>query len=241
MKRLRFLEGACAATAALSTSNAPGTAAVTEVAGIRVPDSTLAREANDAARSVEDPAIYNHSLRSFYFAELIAQAKRIDRDSELVYVAAMMHDLGLSPQYSSENLRFEVDGANASRELLKRHAKAATSADVVWDAIALHATSSIARWKQPEVMLVNAGVVTDVAGAYLGTLRTEDVAAVLRSAPRTGFVEAFLNALTVLARKKPLSTAGTFVADVGYRRVAGFHLPNFCDELQDDPFEHYYQ
>ncbi|MGZ3499050.1 MAG: HD domain-containing protein [Vulcanimicrobiaceae bacterium] len=238
MKRVRFLEGACAATA-LTSSNAPGAAAVTEGAGIRVPDTPLARDANDAARSAENPAIYNHSLRSFLFAELIAEAKHIDRDSELVYVAAMMHDIGLSPKYSSEKLRFEVDGANASRDLLARHGKADSAADLVWDAIALHGTSSIARWKQPEVMLVNAGVVTDVAGAYLGLLKTGDVTAVLRSAPRAGFVEAFLDALTTLARKKPLSTAGTFVADVGYRRVAGFHLPNFCDELKDDPFEHY--
>lgn len=239
MKRVRFLEGACATTAAATVSNAQAQAAVTQPPGIRIPDTPAAREANEAARSAEDPAIYNHSMRSYLFAELIAREKRVAHDSELTYVAAMMHDLGLSPQHSSEALRFEVDGANAARELLARHNTAARSVDIVWDAIALHATSSIARWKQPEVMLVNAGVVTDVAGAYLNLLNADDVATVLKAAPRTGFLEAFLDALTALARKKPLSTAGSFVADVGYRRVIGFHLPNFCDELKNDPFERY--
>ena len=34
----------------------------------------------------------------------------------------------------------------------------------MWDAVSLHDNGGIARWKQPEVMLVNAGIGADSAG-----------------------------------------------------------------------------
>lgn len=205
--------------------------------GIAIPDTRLARDATSVARTSEPPEIFNHSLRTYFFAELIATAKKLAHDAEAVYVAAILHDTGLSPAHMSANDRFEVDGANLSRAVLRRNGVAGARADLVWDAISLH-DGDIARWKAAEVMLVNAGVSADF-GASLELLQRADVIAVLAAAPRTNFIPVFLNAVAAVARRKPRATGNCFVTDVAYRMVPGFHLANFCDEVKEDPFAGY--
>lgn len=209
-----------------------------QIAGVSVPDTQLAREASALARSAEPLEIFNHSLRTYLFAELIARAKKIDHDQEIVYVASILHDSGLSAQYMSSGFPFEVDGANVARDLLHKHGVAETRSNLAWDAIALHDNGGIAQHKQPEVMLVNSGVSADF-GAYLDSMSRSDVIAVLDGAPRTNFIDIFLNAAVVVAQKKPYAAAHSFVADVGYCKVPGFKLPSFCDGIHDDPFATY--
>ena len=178
--------------------------------------------------------IFNHSLRTFFFAELVATAKGIGHDREAVFVASILHDTGLSAAYMSERNRFEVDGANLAKSLLAKHSVPFDRVALIWDAIALHDDGGIARWKQPEVMLVNAGVTTDF-GAFLDILNRRQVSEVLHAAPRDNFVPVFIDAVAKVARK-PFDTGNCFVTDVAYRKVAGFHLDNFCDVVKDDPF-----
>jgi hypothetical protein len=236
MRRNDFLNALTAVAAAVPLgAGAAARAAI--VAGIGVPDTALALAATEAAR-IGNPAVFNHCLRTFYFAELIGQAKRIPHDSELVYVASILHDTGLVPQYMTAAERFEVDGANLSRTIMKQHGASATAADTVWDAIVLHDQSGIARWKAPEVRLVSAGVGADFGGS-LDLMTRDQIVAVLDAAPRAGFIDAFLDAVAAVAKRKPFATGACFVTDVAYRRVPGFHLDNFVDEVADDPFKGY--
>jgi hypothetical protein len=210
----------------------------TAVAGISVPGSQLASEATAIALASGSPEIFAHSLRTFYFAELVARKSGIDHDAEAVYVACILHDVGLAPSHMSETRRFEVDSATIARNLLHKHGIVGARADLVWDAVALHDQAGIARWKQAEVMLVNAGVNTDF-GANLEILERRDVTAILRAAPRTGFVPAFLDVVAEYVRRKPFATGNSWITDVGYRMVPGFHVANFVDEVRDDPFKEY--
>jgi hypothetical protein len=208
------------------------------IAGVMIPDTKLAREATSIAQAAEAAEIFWHSLRTYVFAELFAKAKSVSHDSEIVYVASILHDTGMSLKYMSSRYPFEVDGANVARQLLAAHGIPQRRIDLAWDAVALHDNGGIARHKQAEVMLVNAGVSTDF-GANLDLLSRSDVIAVLDAAPRTNFVNAFLGAAATLAARKPLASAHSFVADVGYCKVPGFHLPSFCDEVKTDPFADY--
>src|SRR5580700_10629188 len=211
MQRSDFL-GACSAIAATTLV---GEAPPPAIAGITIPDTPLAKEATATARSALPQEIFNHSLRTFLFAELIAGAKGVPHDAEAVYVAA-----------------------NLARRILNRHSVVGARADLIWDAISLHDAGGIARWKAAEVMLVNAGVSADF-GAYLSLLPKSDVIAVLSTAPRTGFIPVFLEAVASVARRKPYATGNCFVTDVAVRMVPGFHLENFCDEVKEDPFADY--
>lgn len=208
------------------------------VAGIRIPDTALAHDARDVAASSEPVEIYNHSLRTFLFAELIAQERHVDHDVETVYIASILHDTGLSAKYMSEHNRFEIDGANVSRDVLTRHGVTGTRAETIWNAICFH-DSSIAQWKGDVPKLVSDGVGADF-GAFLDTLPRDSIVAVLRAAPRTNFIPVFLNAVAEIGRRKPNATGKCFVTDVAYRMVPNFSLPNFCDDVKSDPFAQYH-
>lgn len=80
------------------------------VAGIKIPDSTIAQQATELLLEHGSVFLYNHSLRSFCFASLNGTKKKIQYDPELLYVSAVFHDLGLCPHYSSPDKAFEVDG-----------------------------------------------------------------------------------------------------------------------------------
>jgi hypothetical protein len=238
MQRTHFLAAASAAVAASSIQARANAGSSSSVAGIGVPTTPLAQEAAALALTAEPREIFNHSLRVFYFAELLGNALKIDHDTEAVYVAALLHDMGLCPKFMSASQRFEVDGANLARMVMERHGVTGRRADLVWDAISLHDQSGIAQWKQPEVMLVSAGVGADF-GAHLGSLARGDVLAVLQAAPRDGFVPALLSAVAEFAKRKPQATGNSWVTDVAYRMVPGFHLDNFVDAARDDPFAAY--
>jgi hypothetical protein len=237
MDRWTFLNSLLAVAAA-PPALSPIAAATRQIGGILVPDTLLAKEATAVAKAALPIEIFNHSLRTYLFAELIAKAKKIDHDTEIVYVASILHDTGMSPKYMSARQPFEVDGANVARKLLAKHVVSDARASVAWDAVALHDNGGIAAHKQPEVMLVNAGVGADF-GAYLDLMSRRQIVRVLRAAPRTRFIDVFLDATAVVAKRKPESSAHSFVADVGNRRVPGFHLANFCDEVRDNPFAGY--
>jgi hypothetical protein len=238
MERSTFLLSAAVALTPLvvaSSTEIP----MKSIAGIAVPDTDLANEATSIAKAALPPEIFNHSLRTYLFSQLIAKTKKIDHDVEVVYVAAILHDSGMSAAHMSDARPFEVDGAFVVRDLLAKHGVSDARMDAAWDAVALHDNGSIAVHKQPEVRLVASGVGADF-GAYLDLMTRDQIVAILGAAPRTKFIEAFLDASAVVAKKKPMASSHSFVADVGYKRVPGFSLPNFVDEvLSGDPFAEY--
>src|SRR5215510_9919433 len=88
------------------------------IAGTRVPARAIARAATQLVRDVEDDLLYDHSRRVFFWGALTGERRELKYDSELLYLGAMFHDMGLIPRYSSPDLRFEVDGANAARDFM---------------------------------------------------------------------------------------------------------------------------
>ena len=89
------------------------------IAGIRLPDSAIARAATQLVRDTEDDLLYNHSRRVFFWGALTGERRDLKFDPELLYLGAMFHDMGLTEKYASPDLRFEVDGANAARDFMK--------------------------------------------------------------------------------------------------------------------------
>lgn len=206
-----------------------------EIAGIRIPDSKIAVEATEVAREASSPALFNHVLRTYVFGELVGRKMGLRYDAELLYVASVLHDLGLTDRYRGAG-RFEVDGADAAARFLTERGAPKDRVDLVWDAIALHSSFGIAERKQPEIALVFFGAGVDVAGVLLDQVPPEVVEQVLEACPRLGFKKAFLEALTELARKKPETTYFNFLAHVGRRYVPGYQEPDPCDMIQNAPF-----
>jgi len=204
------------------------------IAGIKAPDSRLAVEATELAREVSAPVVFNHVMRSWLFAETLGRARGIKYDRELVYVGAILHDLGLTDRFAGPE-RFEVDGANAARDLLRAHGTAEDKIWLVWDAIALHSTPSIASSKQPEVAVVHFGISVDVVGFGIEEVPRASIDAITAAYPRLHFKRDFMKSLAAVAARKPHQAFGNFVADVGERHVKGFARLNFCDLMESVP------
>src|SRR6202007_1193506 len=107
------------------------------------PESKLGQEATDLVRDTEPQLLFNPSSRVYYFGSLAGKRRGLKFDPELLYIAAMFHDMGLTPQYSSKSDRFEVDGANSARAFLRQHNISQQDVDTVWSAISLHTTPGI--------------------------------------------------------------------------------------------------
>jgi hypothetical protein len=199
------------------------------VPGVGIPDTQLAREITELVRDTASPLLFHHSSRVFYFGALAGKHRNLRFDPELLYAGAMFHDMGLTPQHSSERERFEVDGANAARDFLRSHGISPTDVDTVWTAIALHTTPGIPRHMHPVVALVTAGVEMDVLGLTYPEYSDAERNAVVHAHPRSDrFKEDIIQAFYDGIKRKPDTTFGNVKADVLADKDPRFERGNFC-------------
>jgi HD superfamily phosphodiesterase len=184
------------------------------VAGIVIPDTALVREATEFIRSAEDDVLFHHSRRVFLFGALHGRRLGLQSDLELLYVAAMFHDLGLTARYGTSTQRFEMDGADAAREFLLEHGVEQSDADKVWLGIALHTTPEVPARLDLETALLAAGVKTDVVGVGREALSSEVIDAVTAAHPRPDFKNRILAAFNDGMKHRPDTTFGTMNDDV---------------------------
>jgi HD superfamily phosphodiesterase len=205
----------------------------TTIEGIAVPDSKLAREVTELVRDTESPLLFHHSSRVYYFGALAGKQRGLNFDPDLLYVGAMFHDLGLTHQHSSSNERFEVDGADAARDFLRRHGIAQSDIDIVWTAIALHTTPGIPQHMHPVVALLTAGVEMDVLGITYGEYSESEREAIVQAHPRTThFKEDIIQAFYDGIKHKPDTTFGNVKADVLADKDPAFQRINFCNVIR---------
>jgi HD superfamily phosphodiesterase len=189
-------------------------ASTQSIAGIDIPDTPLVREITEYIRDTEDELLFNHSRRVFLFGALQGHRRGLQPDPELLYAGAMFHDIGLTADYRTSMLRFEVDGANAAQDFLLERGVDEAAARKVWLSIALHTTPGVPEFLEPEIALVTAGVETDVLGIGRDDLSAEAIEAVTAAHPRPDFKNRILRAFTDGMKHRPRSTFGTVNADV---------------------------
>jgi HD superfamily phosphodiesterase len=206
--------------------------AANDIAGVRIPDSRLAREVTQLVRDVESDLLFHHSTRVYFWGALTGTRRGLAYDPELLYTAAMFHDVGLTPRYGESQLRFEVDGANAARDVLRRHGIPESDVEKVWAAVALHTTPGIPEHMHPEIALVQAGAGMDVVGRGYEQFTDEQRGAVVAAYPRGAdfgprIIEAFYRGM----QHRPDSTYGTFNDDILACKDPGFRRKNFCEMI----------
>jgi hypothetical protein len=208
-----------------------------DVAGIRIPDSALARDVTQFVQDVAPQLLFDHSRRVFLWASLQGEQRALTFDPELLYVGAMFHDIGLVDGHRSAHERFEIDGANAARAFLEARGVPEEQVTVVWDSIALHTTPEIPRYKRSEVWLVTLGVEYDVLGMHFDAVSPERQAEVVAAHPRTNFKVGIVEAFFEGMRDKPETAFGTMNTDVLDAKLAGYARPNFCDLIANSPLQ----
>lgn len=204
-----------------------------EISGAKIPDSKLAREATQFIRDTESDFLFQHSTRVYFWGALAAERKGLTVDPELLYTAAMFHDIGLTPAFRESQLRFEVDGANAARTFLRGHGITEGDIEKVWLAIALHTTPGISAHLHPVAALTAEGVMMDLVGLGYDEFTDAQRKAMAAAYPHPPhFAEDVLQALYDGLKHRPKSIQGTSLADVVADKDPHFQPRNFCSLMR---------
>lgn len=203
------------------------------IAGIAIPDTKLVTDATELVLQSTDELLFNHSRRVFLFGALQGKRKGLNPDLELLYVGALFHDLGLTKTYGSDDLRFEVDGANTAKAFVLDHGFSEADATKVWTAIALHTTPGVPEFMAPEIALVTAGVETDVLGIGYADLDQSLIGEVTAAHPRPDFKRRILKAFTDGNVHRPDTTFGNVNADVLAHFSPGFERTDFVEIIEN--------
>lgn len=185
------------------------------------PDSALARAAEERVRELSDPALYGHCLRTWAFSALFASRDRVAHDPELLYLACVLHDLGLTPEHDHRDPSaacFAVEGARAAHAFLGEHGEPAPRARVVAEAISLHLNVTVPDRLGAEAALLSRGVTLDVVGRRLDRLPRASVAEVVERWPREGSGAFLVSATGHQAQVRPRSRAA-LLHRIGFARL----------------------
>jgi hypothetical protein len=213
-----------------------------KVAGVCIPHSPLAVATAETVRASLPEVLTRHASRVFVFASLDARREDYSCDDDVLYVAAMFANMGLSAAYAHSALRYEIDSADAACAFLKYHGAPSGVLDEVWRAIALHTTPGLPARTSPLARMLAAAVRTDLfadnLGAYAYAYAHAERVAILAAYPRgAGFKEKMIEAIGRGVAHRPLSTFGTLSADVLEHINPEFHRLNFCGLILGAPWK----
>lgn len=206
------------------------------LAGVWVPDSPVITRAIDLARENSEPYLFNHVMRSWLFAEALAQQNHVLHDGEVLAVATLLHDLGLSERFYGTQ-RFEVESANVARSFARREGFDQRRTQLVWDGVALNSTPSIGLHKEAEVSLCTLGIGLDWGGWGYESLPKQVLDGVVDAFPRLQMKQRFTRAVCGICEKRPATTYDNFARDFGTRYVPGYGGPSAVDLLFAAPFQ----
>lgn len=178
---------------------------------ISAPQTQAARGAAELAGSCHSPALINHLVRSWLWAEAFALLEgRQDVDHELLYTSAMLHDVGLVPIFDNASLSYEEAGGHVAVALTAGAGWPAGRRQRALEVIVRHNWPSV----DPEMVeghLLEVATSLDIGGARLDALPHDFVREVMDAYPRLTLAEEFTTGLTDQASRKPATAAHRLV------------------------------
>jgi len=176
-----------------------------------LPGSAVAARALDEANAALPPGLLAHSTRTFLLARAYAERRSITFDEEGLFVAAMLHDLGLVPSLRDGAAPFPQVGSRRLVTLFKEEGQPADRGSDLARAIDLH-MRWFPRWSAgPEAGLLQVGAWMDVLGR-----RRRQVPATVRADIDATYPRGDLR------RRFPASVIATFGS---WRACAGLLVP----------------
>lgn len=185
------------------------------------PESALAMAAEESVRELSSLPLYNHCLRTWFFATAFGRSDEVEHDPELLYLACLLHDLGLTPAHDGRDPSaacFAVEGARAARDLVLMHGAAPERAERVAEAISLHLNVNVASGLGAEAHLLSKGAALDAVGRRLAELPAATVRAAVERWPRDEFAPELAAATSRQARIRPRSRAA-LLDRLGFARL----------------------
>jgi hypothetical protein len=179
---------------------------------ISAPRTQAARAAAELAASCHTPALLNHVVRSWLWAEAFVLLEgRQDVDHELLYTSAMLHDIGLVPLFDNVSLSYEEAGGHVAVALTAGAGWPANRRQRALEVIVRHNWPSVDPEVDVEGYLLEVATSLDIGGSRLDALPQDFVGEVLATRPRLTLADEFTTGVTDQASRKPATAAHRLV------------------------------
>jgi hypothetical protein len=169
------------------------------------PDSVLTRAAEVLARRQLSPALLNHSYRTYAFGAALGELENVDVDGELLFAAALLHDIGLPTPVPQVD--FTRASARVARDVAEDVGLSTAATNILRTAITLHHSPGVTLAHGPVAYLLSAGAGLDVAGLRSWQIPPDLLATVTAAHPRLGFKREFTAAFRTEAARVPRGRA----------------------------------
>lgn len=191
-----------------------------------VPDTDAARGALALTTEYQSPAMAAHALRSWWWAEAFAVVEGLTQvDHELLYVAAVLHDIGTATAYDNHTISYEHAGGHVGVALTAGAGWPASRRRRVLEVVVRHNWPSVDPDLDVEGHLLEVATGLDISGARPDALPAAFVREVLAAHPRDTLAAEFSACVLDQARRKP-TTAARRLVDGG-----------LVQKLEDNPLE----
>ena len=154
-----------------------------------VPGTAAAVAALEVASAYHSPALLNHSLRAYVWAAADGMARGIGFDPELLYVAAMFHDIGLVPAFDSHTFAFEEAGGQVARVFAAGAGWPAERRERLSEVIIRHMWPQVDVSMDPEGHLLARSTAAEIVGRNLDDWADDFKAEVLERYPRLDLIK----------------------------------------------------
>jgi hypothetical protein len=173
------------------------------------PATTTARE---VVTRFSSPAMVDHCERAYLWSASLGELRGIAYDRELLYVAAMLHDLGLAAAFDNHTAPFEDAGGDVGWVFAAGAGWPGARRDRVNEIIVRHMWAAVDPALDAEGHLLCEGTGLDISGRNADVWPAAFRAEVLARHPRGRLVEEFAAAFRAQAQRKPGCAAAAAVA-----------------------------
>jgi HD domain len=190
---------------AIATRLNSGRRAVVDPAALMPPSSVLTLAAEEQAQQRLSPTLLNHSYRTYAFGAALGTIEHIDVDQELLFAAAMLHDIGLAGPARPAD--FTLASARVARDVAETVGLSTAATQTIRSAITMHHTPGVRPTDGAVAYLLSAGAGVDVMGLRSWKLPSDVLEGAVRERPRLGFKREFSAAFRAEAAAVPAGRA----------------------------------
>ncbi|TYB63221.1 HD domain-containing protein [Nonomuraea sp. PA05] len=178
-----------------------------------IPDTPAARGALEVAARYHTPSLLNHSIRAYLWAAAHARGNGIAFDAELLYVSAMLHDIGLAAEFDSHTVPYEEAGGHVAWAFCAGAGWSPERRERACEVIIRHMWQEVPLEEDPEGHLLELSTGMDISGRRTDEIPAEVRREVLERHPRLEIAKEFSVCVADQGARKPSSFAARFVRD----------------------------
>jgi HD superfamily phosphodiesterase len=188
---------------------------------VSLPDSRVITDALEYMQSCSSVALQNHCLRTWCYAAAFAHLQHLPKDAELLAVACLLHDLGMTAQHEQHHANcrcFAGQGAYAAQDWAAAQSWPMTRQDQLFEIISLHMNIDVPMSQGIEAHLLQQAASCDVIGNRQYEFSPDFSQQVNHHYPRGSLNQEFIAFAKHEAAQRPKSRTA-FVLQSGFEQL----------------------